>query len=172
MKKTATLTALLILCLSCQTKKTGFVNTENLLTEYNELKDTNNRFTKESDNIQNDLELKIKAYQAKEDLFRKTGPSMSRKRQEDKFNELNAERQKLQQEQQSRMGQLQVKSQAAIDSLITKVKDKVKAYGKTNGYTYIYGSNDAGSVLYGKEDLDLTTIILEELNDSYQNSKN
>lgn len=171
MKKIGILLAVLTICLSCQTEKTGFVDTEKLLTEYNELKDARERFTKESDAIQSDLELKIKAYQIKEDLFRKNGPSMSRKKQEEKYNELSAEAQQLQQERQAKLGKLQLESQNTIDSLITKVKDKVKDYGTTNGYSYIYGSNDAGSVLFGKEELDLTPVVLEELNKSYKGSK-
>ena len=71
MKKIGLLFTLLLLCLSCQTEKTGFVDTEKLLTEYNELKEAKERFTKEGDEIQADLEMRIKAYQIKEDLFRK-----------------------------------------------------------------------------------------------------
>jgi len=171
MKKIGLLFTLVLVCISCQTEKTGFVDTEKLLTEYTELKEAKERFTKESDAIQADLEMRIKAYQIKEDLFRKNGPSMSRKKQEERYNELNAEAQQLQQEQQARVGKLQVESQSTIDSLITKVKDAVKDYGSVNGYSYIYGSNDAGSVLYGKEELDLTGTLLEELNASYTAEK-
>jgi len=171
MKKLGLLFIALILFVSCQTEKTGYVDTEKLLTDYNELKEAKDRFTKENDEIQAGLEMRIKAYQIKEDLFRKNGPTMSRKKQEEKYNELTAEAQLLQQEQQTKVGQLQVASQATIDSLIKKVKDKVKSYGSANGYGYIYGSNDAGSVLYGKEELDLTDTILKELNADYSATK-
>ncbi len=171
MKKVVTLIAVLVFCISCQTEKTGYVDTEKLLTDYNEMTEAKERFTKESDAIQGDLEIRIQAYQIKEDLFKKNGPSMSRSKQEQKYNELNAEAQLLQRERQQKLGKLQAESQAVIDSLITKVKDQVKAYGSANGYGYIYGSNDAGSVLYGKEELDLTGTILKELNDNYDSSK-
>lgn len=167
MKKIGVLLVAAMMAVACQTEKTGFVDTEELLTEYAELKEAKERFTKENDEIMADLELKIKAYQIKEDLFRKNGSSMSRKKQEEKYNELGAEAQQLQQERQARIGKLQVESQEVIDSLITKVKTKVKDYGKANGYSYIYGSNDAGSVLFGKEELDLTKTILKEMNDNY-----
>lgn len=167
MKKIGILLVAAMMAVACQTEKTGFVDTEELLTEYAELKEAKERFTKENDEIMADLELKIKAYQIKEDLFRKNGPSMSRKKQEQQYNELGAEAQQLQQERQARIGKLQVESQEVIDSLITKVKTKVKDYGKANGYSYIYGSNDAGSVLFGKEELDLTKTILKEMNDNY-----
>jgi len=166
-KKIGLLIFLMGLTIACQNQKTGYVDTEELLTEYKEMKDTRERANLANQEIQGELDLKIKAYQIKEDLFRQNGPTMSRAKQEEKANELRAEVQQIQQEQQSRLGKLQVDSQRAIDSVITKVKDKVKAYGEQNGYTYIYGSNDAGSVLYGKEENDLTKIILEELNSTY-----
>lgn len=171
MKKIGILIIVAILSVACQADKTAFVDTEKLLTEYDELKDSKERFTKENDVILDDLEIKIQAYQIKENLFRKNGPSMARDKQEEKYNELTAEAQQLQQERQTRLGKLQAESQAVIDSLITKVKDRVKEYGKANSYSYIYGSNDAGSVLYGKEELDITEAILTDLNATYKGSK-
>ena len=167
MKKIGLLIGFAVLAISCQTEKTGYVDTEELLTEYAELKDAKERFTAQNESIMGELEVKIKAYQIKEDLYRKNGPSMSRDKQEERYNELGAEAQQLQQERQAKVGKLQVESQKVIDSLITKVKNKVKAYGEANGYSYIYGSNDAGSVLYGKDELNLTEEILKEMNDAY-----
>ena len=162
---------LLSLLVACQNQKTGYVDTEELLTEYEELKEARDQFNKQNDDIANGLELKIQSYQIKEDLFRKNVQSMPRKEQEERYNELQAEAQLIQQERQTKIGQLQVESQRVIDSLITKVKDKVKAYGGQNGYTYIYGSNDAGSVLYGTEENDLTTTILDQLNADFKATK-
>jgi len=156
MKKIVLLAAAAFMTLACEQSKTGYVDTEELLTEYNELKDTKERFTAKSDAINAEIEPKIQAYQIKEDLFRKNAPTMARDKAEARYAELNAEAQLLQQERQQKVGQLQVESQAAIDSLISKVKDKVKDYGKANGYDFIYGSNDAGSVLYGKDEHNLT----------------
>lgn len=172
MKKIGTFIALLVICISCQTEKTGYVDTEKLLTDYNEMTQAKERYTKESNAIQNSFDLRIQGYQIKEDLFVKNRGSMNQSKQQEKINELTAEAQLIQQERQDKLGKLQVESQAVIDSLITKVKDKVKAYGTTNGYSYIYGSNDAGSVLFGKEELDLTNTILNELNEAYTSSKN
>ena len=78
MKKIATLLAIVFLMIGCQTEKTAFVDTEKIFKDYAELTDVKERFTKQNDEILSDLELKIKAYQIKEDLFRKNGPSMAR----------------------------------------------------------------------------------------------
>jgi len=53
--------------------------------------------------------------------------------------------------------------------LVKKVKSFVKEYGKDNGYTYILGANEAGSVLYGEEKKDITKEVLKVLNESYKN---
>jgi len=52
--------------------------------------------------------------------------------------------------------------------LIKKVKDFIKDYGTKNGYFYILGSNEGGSVLFGKEESDLTQTILDLLNAAYK----
>jgi len=171
MKKIGILIILAIVTVACQSEKTAYVDTEALFKDYTELNDVKERYTKENDAILSDLEVKIQAFEIKQNLFQKNGPSMSQKKQQEKYNELAAEAQQLQQERQNRLGNLQVKSQGAIDSLLTKVKDNVKEYGKANGYTYIYGSNDAGSVMYAKEELNITESVLKHLNDAYTASK-
>ena len=56
-----------------------------------------------------------------------------------------------------------------MDSLVKKVKKEIRAYGKANGYTYILGGGEGGSVLYGEEANNLTDVILKILNDKYEN---
>jgi len=55
-----------------------------------------------------------------------------------------------------------------MDSLVSKVKREVKAYGKANGFSYVLGGGDGGSVLYGTDANDLTEDILKILNDKYK----
>lgn len=171
MKKIGTLLAVAFLVIGCQTEKTAFVDTEKIFKEYAEMNDIKERFTKENDEILKDLELKFQPLQIKQQQFLSNSATMSQKEQQERYQELAAEDQKFQQERQARIGKLQADSQAAIDTVITKVKSKVKEYGKTNGYSFIYGSNDAGSVMYGKEELDITDSVLEFLNTTYAGSK-
>ena len=57
-----------------------------------------------------------------------------------------------------------------MEEIIDDVKDFVKDFAKENSYTYILGSNDAGNVLYGDEELDLTEVVLVALNKAYKNN--
>jgi outer membrane protein len=63
---------------------------------------------------------------------------------------------------------MQLQGQTEIDSLVSKVKREIEAFGKANGYAYILGKGDGGSVLYGSEGNDLTQQILKTLNEKYQ----
>ena len=78
--------------------------------------------------------------------------------------ELMAKQQALQQEQQMKSSLLRKESDAAIDSLVTTVKDFVADYGEENGYTYIFGSNESANIMYAKEGLDITDEVLAQLN--------
>ncbi len=55
-----------------------------------------------------------------------------------------------------------------MDSLVKRIKNYVKEYGKKNGYDYIYGTGDAATVLYAKDAYDITAIITKEINDKYK----
>lgn len=72
--------------------------------------------------------------------------------------------QQLQMEDQ----QLQAEGQTQMDSVVSKVKEEIRSYGKANGYTYILGGGDGGSVLYGTDANDLTNEIVKLLNDKYK----
>ena len=67
---------------------------------------------------------------------------------------------------------LQVEGQKEIDTLVKQVKAFVKDYGKKNGYTFILGANEAGSVMYGADDKDITEDVIKALNgDTKEESK-
>ena len=79
-----------------------------------------------------------------------------------------AKQQTIQQQQQMMGNQLRQESDVVIDSIVTKVKEYVKEYGKENNYTYIFGSNESANIMYAKDGLDITEEILEKLNESYK----
>lgn len=157
--------------LSCNQQKTGYVNTEKIVKEYKTMTTMQDKYAKINDNLMAELEQKAKAYEGKIEEYQKNQGSMNNSEREKTEQDLMAQRQQLQQEQQMRGRQIQEESQAAIDSIINEVKDEVKAYGKSNGYDFIYGQNDAGSIMYGKEEYDVTEDVIAVLNKSSKNTK-
>jgi len=151
---------------SCQQDKIAFVDNVKLLDGYQEKVDIEAKFnekrdalTKKSDSISQAFQLEYQALQAKRQSQAKAQEELGLLQQRSQFIG-----QQLQQEQQ----QLQITGQTELDSVVSKVRKEIKAYGQTNGYTYILGGGEGGSVLYGNDTKDLTTEILKILNDNYK----
>jgi len=47
----------------------------------------------------------------------------------------------------------------------------IKEYGKKKGYDYVYGTGDAATILYAKDNYDITKDVLKELNETYKTTK-
>ena len=153
---------------SCQpSEKIGFVDNSKLINDYQEKKDVEEKmkgkieaFQKRTDSLRQSFQLEINEAELK-------ARGMSQENLQKLSQELQQKEQILSQRVQFEQQQIAQESQAQNDSLIKKVKGFVKDYGKANGYSYILGSNEAGSVMFGKEDSDLTQTILEALNKAY-----
>jgi len=154
---------------SCQQQKIGFIDNGKVINEYQEKKDIEEKykvrdeaFKKRTDSIGQAFQMEVQAFQAK-------AGKMSQKKAQEAYEGLMQKQQTLQQQIQIEQQQITKAFQIEIDSTIIKVKDFVKDYGKTNGYTYILGTSDAAaSVLYGTEENDLSQTIIDALNTEYK----
>jgi len=160
--------AILILA-SCQEQKIGYVDSGDVINEYQEKKDIEEKFKGKEEAFKKRADSIGKAFQFEVQKYNIEKPRMSSKSIQTKEQELSQKQQILQQQVQFEQQQLQQQYKVEIDSVIIKVKDFVKDYGKTNGYKYILGTSDAlPSVLYGVEENDLTKTILEALDAEYK----
>jgi outer membrane protein len=154
---------------SCQqTQKIGYVDNSILINDYQEKKDIEAKlkvkiasYEKRRDSLSQGFQLEVKEAEVK---ARKMSQANLQKLQQEFQQKEQIIGQRLQFEQQ----QISQESQAKNDSLIKKVKAFVKDYGESNGYDFILGSNEAGSVMFGKEKLDLTKVVLDALNAAYK----
>lgn len=154
--------------MACQQNKIGYVNNVKLLDGYQEkidveakLKTKVDALTKKRDSISQAFQLELQAFQAK-------AQKMSQKSAQEEYGLLQQKGQFVGQQLQQEEQQLQQSSQTEMDSLVSKVKNEIKAYGKANGYTYILGGGDGGAVLYGEDAQNLTDAVLKILNDKYK----
>lgn len=164
MKKLFFLVILAVVFTSCNEDKTAYVDTTRLIKEYSEMKEVESQFTSRSEVIKQELDSVAKGFQQEVMEYQENMATMSQAERQAKEQELMQKQQMLQQQQQMRSGQLRQESDAVVDSLITKVKDFVKEYGKKNDYKYIFGSNESANIMYAEEGLDITDEVLKELN--------
>ncbi len=154
---------------SCQqSQKIAYIDNGKVINEYQEKIDIEERFKlkdeafkKRTDSIGQAFQLEAQAFQLKQ-------KKMSQKNAQEKYQELGQKQKLLQQQIQFEQQQITSAFQTELDSVIVRVKNFVRDYGKDNGYTFILGTSDgAASVLYGKDENNLSQTIIDALNGSY-----
>ncbi|MDI1233821.1 MAG: OmpH family outer membrane protein [bacterium] len=57
------------------------------------------------------------------------------------------------------------------EKIITQLNSYIKEYGKKNGYKFILGTDNKGTLLYGDEGLDITDKVTIYVNDRFQGER-
>lgn len=166
MKKIIWVSAILLL-LSCKQEKIGYVDNVKLMDEYQEKIDVEVKFKSEEAVLTKKRDSMSQAYQFELQAFQTKAQSMSQKKAQEEYGLLQQKGQFLGQQLQQEAQLAQSENQIILDSIISTVKKEIKTYGKAQGYTYILGGGDGGSVLYGTEVNDLTDEIVKILNENY-----
>jgi len=168
MKKLALALTGLVLFVSCEQAKIGFVDNVKLMDAYQEKIDIEAKFkiktdalTKKRDSISQVFQLEAQAFQAK-------AQKMSEQKAQEEYGLMQQRGQFMGQQLQQEEQALVTAGQTEMDSVVSKVKKEIKAYGISKKFTYILGGGDGGSVLYGQEVNDLTDEIVKLLNDKYK----
>ncbi|NER14217.1 OmpH family outer membrane protein [Leptobacterium flavescens] len=154
--------------ISCQQEKNAFIHNTTLINDYEERKEIEAKFKKKVEAFQKKTDSLSQLFQIEATEFQNQAAKLPQQKAQERYNELLQKQQFMQQQLGLEERQIQQESQTEIDSLISKVRRFIKDYGKKNGYTYIWGANEAGSVLYGQEGKDITQEVLKALNDSYK----
>ena len=151
----------------CQQQKIGFVDNVKLMDEYQEKIDIEKKYETMSQAHNQKRDSISQAFQMEAQAFQQKAQSMSQQKAQEEYGNLQQRGQRIGQQLQLEEQQMQQQGQTEMDSLITKVKAQIQKYGKDNGYDYILGGGNGGSVLYGNDSKDLTEEILKLLNANY-----
>ena len=160
------LTVLLIA--SCQQEKIGYVDNVKLMNDYQEKIDIEAKFKVKADALTKKRDSISQAFQIEAQAFQAKAQKMSQAKAQEEYAQFQQKGQFIGQQLQQEDQQLQLEGQTEMDSVVSKVKKEIQAYGKLNGYSYILGGGEGGSVLYGKEANNLTSEIVKLLNDKYK----
>jgi len=154
--------------ISCSEQKIGYVDNVKLMDGYQEKIDVEEKYQNKLETLNRKRDSISQAFQLEAQEFQSRAEKMVASKAQKEYDILQQRGQfmgqQLQQEEQilSQQGQLE------MDSVVQKVKREIKAFGKSNKYTYILGGGEGGSVLYGQESDDLTEQVLKILNDKYK----
>ena len=168
MMKKLIYTVFVLALVSCQQDKIGYVDNVKLMDGYQEKIDVENKFKAKAEAMAKKRDSISQAFQLEYQTLQTKAQSWSQKKQQEELGLLQQKSQFLGQQIQQEEQQLQLEGQTEMDSVVSKVKKQIQAFGETNGYTYILGGGEGGSVLYGTETKDLTAEVLKILNDTYK----
>jgi outer membrane protein len=176
MKKTITAIAIIISFIACekttQSKevKTAYIDTAKLMEESIESKDIEAKYKEKAKVMGSQLDAEVARWKNEAASFQKNAQANGQAWAQQKGAELQKREQQLSYAQDGMLRQLQQESGVEMDSLVKAYKTIIKDYGKEKGYDYIYGTGEANSVLYAKDQYDLTKEIIKLVNDKYKSA--
>lgn len=147
--------------------KTAYIDTERLMKEYEESKDFETKYQAMSERMQNELESDMKKFQRDVEDLQRNAQSKGMQWAQQREAELTRRQQTLLQKEQNYMKKFQEEGAVERDSLVTKMKNFIKTYGAEKGYDYIYGTGDAATILFAKDEYDITDEIIKLMNEAY-----
>ena len=165
MKKIVVALVTLAIFTSCQKQdKIAFVDNAKVVKEFNKKKNFEAKFQTKIDAFNKKADSLDKAIQMEAQAFQTRAQKMNQSKAEQEYQALVQKKQMQDYQLGNEEKLLQAEGQKEIDTLVKQVKAFVKDYGKKNGYTFILGANEAGSVMYGAEDKDITDAVIKALN--------
>lgn len=173
MKKIIVCVAMAMAIVSCNKTtdakdfKTAYIDTDKLLEESTEAKDIKAKYEEIAGEKDSRIKVEVDKLEAEKNAFQANAQKNGQAWAQQKYGELQQREQQIQYTQQAVLQQLQGQHGAEMDSLVTKYKKIFKDYGKDKGYDYVFGTGEAATVLYAKDQYDITKEIIKLVNDKY-----
>lgn len=150
--------------------KVAFVEIDTLLSKYNFCIDLNEALVKKSENVRLQLNQKAQDLQKQQQEFQtkyQNNAFLSAERAQQEYNRIN----KLSEDLQTLSDKLQSELQAESDKnnmqLSDSIRNFLKEYNKTKGFTLIISNTGMDNLLYADEALNITQEVLDGLNARY-----
>jgi outer membrane protein len=151
--------------------KTAYVDTDKLVEKYQKAIDLEEKYKVKSEEMGRELEAEAKQFQADYQNATRLAQSKGPQWAQEKGLELQQREQQLSIKQQAMYKEIQEASGGEMDSLVKEIKTFIKDYGKKQGYDYVYGTGNIATVLYAKDNYDITEELTKLLNKSYTPNK-
>ncbi len=156
----------LMLTMTAQAQKFGFVNSGSILEGMPQVKEAESNLEALGKQLQAKGEKMMQDFQLKyQELERKVqAGEITPKAQETETALLEEERNKILAYDQDMQKQLGDKREALLAPILDQVKTAIDAVAKENGYTYIFdGSPGVGVILYADESTNVTALVKTKL---------
>ncbi len=147
-----------------------YVNIDSLLNGYDYYNDLKTELMKEQKRLEANLNSKGKSLERKAMEFQQKVEKrlVTNNQAQEMQNQLMREQQNLMQLKDQLSMQLQVKEQDMNKSIFEKVNEQLKEYNKKGNHKLILSNTYGGNILLADDNMNITKIIMAQLNESYQ----
>lgn len=145
---------------SAQTYKTGFLNTQELITAMPEYKNATDSLTKYRESLEADFKTLSAEYEKKIAEFQQNEKTLSETIKGIKIKEIENLQGQLQEFQTAAQVKLEEKNEAIFTPLYDKIQKAIDAVGKENNFNYIYNQS---TLLFAKDSENITPLIKAKL---------
>lgn len=146
------------------TPKIGYIRSGVILQEYKGMVDATSKFNKEMEAAQVNADTLRRRYEA----VKGREGNVSAKDKKDWSYQMGVAKNEYDKYQDQFYKQMEQRKAQLSQSVLSEINTYIQDYGKKNHYRFIFGTTNEGSILYGKEDVDLTETILKDLNAKYK----
>lgn len=161
------LVAFVIVLASCSQTKIAYINVEDLMKDYDGTKALEETLKGKQEAMASQLDSLSAPFQVKVQEYYKEAPTMSVQKRTEVEQALQQENQALQSMQQQASQALQQENQTLSEAITKKVDSFVAVYAKSNGLNLVLGTSGNGTVMYGDDNMNVTSAILEALNKDF-----
>jgi outer membrane protein len=144
------------------TLKIGYVNSAVLLQSMPDKITADSAIAKYAKSFQDQLEIMMKEYQSKGQVFQANEKTMTEAMKEVKIKEIQDLQNRIESTQQSAQEKIQTKKQDVYAPILEKAEKAIKAVAKEKNYDYVL-DQQGGVVLFGKEEYDITPLVKAKL---------
>ena len=143
--------------------KIGYINSNTLLQSMPEKAKADSDLAKYAKSFQDQIDIMMKEYQTKGQQYQANEKTMSEAMKEVKMKEIQDLQNRIESTQQSAQEKVQQKKQDVYAPVLDKADKAIKAVAKEKGYDYILDISANGTVVFGKEEYDITPIVKAKL---------
>ncbi len=150
---------------TAQAQKFGYVNSESLLSQMEDMKAAESDLVAYRDQQQKLFQTKVESFQAEvAELQRKNeAGEMTPKQLQEAQTRLQTKQETLGTEEQTISESLQKRRQDKIQPIFDKVNKAIEAVAKEDQLTYVFDGSTGGVILYADESSDITTKVKAKL---------
>jgi outer membrane protein len=148
--------------------RVGYIKSEVLIYSYEGTKEARIKYDEKRKAWQANIDTLTNNYQRSIDGFNFKVGKLSYSEKMELEKRLDTQRQQIEEYTNAINDKAEKEDEEMMRPVLNQINSFIKSYSIENGYDLVIGTSENGTVLYGKEELDITDIVLKNLNKKYK----